>query len=293
MSKSLIIGANGLVGTALCAALSQANEEFVGTFFSRPTPGLRCLDSTNPEEVTCLLEDIRPNVIYFAPNFSGGVNRAERERDEAKSFYLSALEPICDYCDKSAAVVVLYSTDYVFGNSDHEVEEGQPPSPMNYYGELKQASEDYVRGHTTRHLILRTTNVYGYDPLTKTPNFLMQVLLKLRAGQKVELDPKQISTPTYVEDLALASVRLVNSEQYGTYHIVGDEYMSRFDWAKEVAHQLGFDQGMVVPISSTAGSIQRPTKLKLSNAKVKKAIGFNFQDINTALKKIKSQIERG
>lgn len=287
---SLVIAANGLVGEALYNFLLERNEKVVGTCFSRKKDNLLVLDLNNLELVRKTVTDVAPRVIFLASNYPGGVNRVEENPEDAKHFYVESLKVLCEYCVKEKATLVFYSTDYVFSDHDKRVSEDELKKPLNYYGSLKDESEEIIVKSLEKYLILRTTNVYGFDPETKTPNFLMLLYLKSKNNQGVAIDPDSFATPTYVNDLVEATFLLLEKEAYGVYHVVGDEFLSRLDWSKKISSVLNLN--IHVDEVKTNSNVKRPLKLRLDNSKVKSETNITFTDLNKALADIKQQISK-
>lgn len=291
MKTVLLIGANGLVGRAIFNILKYIPSfRLVGTFNSREVEGLIRLNILELGTLKSVLEETEPDIIIYCPNFPGGVNRIESEKLKAKAFHLDPLVEVCMYCKKMGKKLVFFSTDYVFGNSEQKVLEEDSPSPLNYYGELKQISENLISESLEDYLIIRTTNVYGFDPYTNTPNFFMQAYTAINSENPVVVGEKQISTPTYVEDLSNQVIELINKRSTGVYHIVGDEYISRKEWAERIIRALGKDPSEFLEVKSFQGGVRRPNSLQLSNEKVKEATGLKFHTMEESLNEIKGQI---
>ena len=83
-TKALVVGGSGLVGTVLLRLLEEQGAETLGTYYTRPVPGLAKLDLTDHAGVASLLEEYRPQIVFLAGGFAG-VDRAEAEPDRARA----------------------------------------------------------------------------------------------------------------------------------------------------------------------------------------------------------------
>jgi dTDP-4-dehydrorhamnose reductase len=176
MVENLVIGANGLVGRRVMRALSWRRRSCVGTFFGRPEAPLRKLDRMSHNEVRAMVDETAPKAVFDCANLGGGANRCERDRETARAFHLEATRNLARCCRDADAFLVYLSTDYVFDGSKKEpyVEEDEP-RPANVYGEMKHEAEKSVRQEVSKYLVVRTTNVFGWDPATRTPNYIMNL----------------------------------------------------------------------------------------------------------------------
>jgi dTDP-4-dehydrorhamnose reductase len=291
MIDHLILSANGLIGGQLWKILQSKSESTLGTCFSRSTNHLIQLNILDLHHLEKFLQESKPQNIYFASNYPGGVNKCEVDALGAEIFHIKPLEIVSRYCRKFNATFVYYSTDYVFSDNQLEVTEGAERSPLNVYGKLKLRAENLIRDTIDSHLILRTTNVYGLDLNTKTPNYMMQVLRTVWKGEKFLSNSKIMATPTYVDDLAQISALLVRSKKFGTYHVVGDEFMNRYEWARRMVSHLGYSEKLIEDIPLESTGVSRPINLKLSNQKLINTLGKKLTTLESAMSAIKEELK--
>lgn len=288
---SLVISANGLVGQEVFKALSARGQNVIGTSFSRGKQGLESLDILDHDAVKNLIENHQPKYIYLCSNRPGGVNRCEVEAEEARAFHFEATKNIANIAKGMGAKLVYYSTDYVFSDHSDPVTEETTVNPLNVYGKVKVESEQFLKDELPNALIIRTTNIYGWDPTTKTPNYFMNVYRKLSSGEQVEAPAFLNGTPTYANDLAEVTVQLAEKDEQGIFHVVGDEYINRYEWVLEIAKELNFNAELVKPLETMpASSVKRPEELKLSNQKMIKTINYKMKGLSEALQEIKGKL---
>src|SRR5262249_10845550 len=129
--------------------------------------------------------------------------------------------------------LVFYSTDHVFSDAPEPYTEDAPVAPKNVYAASKADAENAVRTELPgRHLILRTSWVYGLDVHRR--NFVLRLIDQLTAQRPVRVPEDQWGTPTFSEDLAEATRVLVERGVGGTFHATGPDYLTRTALAARV-----------------------------------------------------------
>src|SRR5262249_10883804 len=149
-----------------------------------------------------------PSLVIHCANLAGGVDFCETNPDAATAFHLGGAKNLAAWCRGAAARLVFVSTDYVFDGARPPYREDDQTGPLNRYGRLKLEGERWIAAQLPSWAIARTTNVFGWDPDTVTPNFLMQLHRALAAGKTFNAPSFLSGNPTYVEDLAAALVEL-------------------------------------------------------------------------------------
>ena len=144
--------------------------------------------------------------------------------------------------------MVHLSTNEVFaGNRPNGYDEWMLPDPQNTYGRTKAASEYHVRSILQRFYIVRTAWLYAAEGR----NFIHAILRQAEQENCLRVVTDEIGNPTYAKDLAEAIIRLFDSDQYGTYHLVNEGACSRYEFAQEVL-RLGSNREIeIVPIMSS------------------------------------------
>src|SRR5688572_17220170 len=188
--RVLLIGRSGQVGWELQRSLAP-----LGELVALDRAGM---DLSDPDSIHRAIADARPAVIVNAAAYTA-VDRAESEPDLAMRINGIAPGIIADEAARIGALMVHYSTDYVFdGTRDAPYREDDPPSPLNVYGRTKLAGEEAVRAAGGAHLIFRTSWVYA----ARGSNFLL-TMLRL-AGERSELGivNDQVGAPTWARSIA-------------------------------------------------------------------------------------------
>jgi dTDP-4-dehydrorhamnose reductase len=142
-----------------------------------------------------------------------------------------------------SAGVVFFSTDYVFGAVPRELRhpyvESDAPGPLNVYGASKCAGEFLVMESNPKHLVIRTTGLYGTSTSRKGWTFPELMLNKGRSDGMVRVVTDQVLAPTYTADLAAKVKELIEQAATGLFHLTNGGECSWFDFARETFELAG------------------------------------------------------
>lgn len=230
--RILLTGKNGQVGFELQRSLALLGDVLA---FDRTA-----LDLAEPAAVRQVLRDVRPDVIVNAAAYTA-VDRAESDDEKAHAVNVLGPAVIGEEAARIGALVVHYSTDYVFdGRFSGFQRENTPADPQNVYGRTKLAGEMALRESGARHLIFRTSWVFGVHGA----NFL-KTMLRL-AGERNELAvvADQFGAPTSAALIADVTAHAVWQVQRnatpvgdGLYHLAAAGETSWHGYACHVIEQ--------------------------------------------------------
>jgi dTDP-4-dehydrorhamnose reductase len=258
--KYVVIGAGGQLGRDLVtrlpgevAALKRAEA-----------------DLTKPAELKAKLAELRPEILIncAAYNF---VDRAESEPDAAFAVNAWGIRDLAKICAEQGAVLVHFSTDYVYGldqNRSVPYVETAPPGPVSVYGLSKLAGEYCVRSVCPRHFVIRTCGLYGvWGSGGKGGNFVETMLRLAGQGKPLRVVNDQICTPTYTVDLAQATIALLQTGQHGLYHLTNSGACSWHEFAKTIFELEGIDADLTaIPSRDYSTAARRPSYSVLASA---------------------------
>jgi dTDP-4-dehydrorhamnose reductase len=228
--KVLVVGARGQLGQALVAQF-EPHHEVVGLSSNE-------LDITNHEAVQQVFQSFRPEVVIQTAAWTN-VDEAARQPEAAMRVNGDGTRYVAQAADMVGAHLVYLSTNEVFaGNREDPYLEDDLPGPINAYGQSKLAGEQAVEEvmPAGRWMIARVSWLYGPTSTRNFPHKILQ-LADERGSLKVVDD--EISTPTYVPDVAHALQGAVENRCVGTLHLVNEGHCSRFDWAKMILESTG------------------------------------------------------
>ncbi|HLV00102.1 MAG TPA: dTDP-4-dehydrorhamnose reductase [Acidobacteriota bacterium] len=250
----MITGATGMLGQAL--ARSFQAEHHVHALSSRD------LDITQRSAVEATVKRIQPDVILHAAAYTR-VDDAERDQESAYKVNALGTANIAAAGFRIGARVVYYSSDYVFNGSQRRpYREWDPPAPINEYGRSKLAGENLLRDLHPRHLIIRTSWLFG--PGGK--NFVNRIIQLAGERDELKIVDDQRGCPTYTPDLAAATLELVKRGSLGTYHVTNSNDCSWFEFAGEIVTKAGLNVHLDPTDSKTfAAPAPRPAFSVLDN----------------------------
>jgi dTDP-4-dehydrorhamnose reductase len=249
--KILLFGKNGQVGWELQRALAPLGE-LVAPDFDSDGP-LRA-DFTNLASLAATIRVVRPDVIVNAAAHTA-VDKAESEPDLARRLNAEAPALLAREAAASAAWLVHYSTDYVFdGSGSAPRAEDAPTGPLNVYGRTKLEGEQAIRDSGCRHLLFRTSWVYG----TRGGNFAKTMLRLAGEKDRLAVIDDQIGAPTGAELLADVTAHAIRAAATtpalsGTYHLVAAGATS---WHGYATHVIEFARAAGVPVKVAAEAIE-------------------------------------
>jgi len=209
--KILLTGKDGQIGWELARILAPICEVIA--------PERAALDLSVPEQIVSAVRSVRPDLIINAAAYTN-VDRAEAEPEIAMQVNAAAPGILADESRRVGALLIHYSTDYVFdGTKSTPYVEEDPPNPINAYGRSKLEGERAIQASGCRHLILRTSWVYGM----RGRNFLLTILRLARELPELKVVDDQIGAPTWCRDVATATAQLahqaVGGMAEGLYHL--------------------------------------------------------------------------
>lgn len=286
--SALVIGASGLVGGALYRALEMDGSDVVGTARTRVSTQFRSLDITNRDQVQRCFDDVLPEAV-FVPAALTNVDYCETHPEETRAQNVEPIIQIAELCARAGRLLVYYSTDYVFDGTAGPYVEDAPISPVSVYGRSKAEAESAILTSVARHLILRTSWVFGWDRGSK--NFAMQLWQRLGAGETVRVAEDQISNPTLAEYLAEVTLRLVQARQEGLVNVAGHDWIDRPSFARKIAGCFLLDPGLIEPATSDELSqpARRPLQGGLDTSKLERCLGTETMSLDEALKRVRRQ----
>ena len=291
----LLTGKNGQIGAELCRLLPT-----LGNLVSF---GRHELDLSKPDSIRDAVRHLRPQLIVNAAAYTQ-VDQAEKEEPAAYAVNAEAPALLAEEAGKLGAVLVHYSTDYVFdGSKNSPYDEADSPNPLNAYGRTKLAGEQAIRASGVAHFIFRTSWVYA----PRGRNFLLTILRLSTERDELRVVSDQRGAPTSSREIAAATLRVLASlaargwqpdsfsAVAGTYHMTaaGETSWHQFaeaileersrvssdvPWLAAATGNLPLLTRRVVPISTAEypTPARRPAYSVLSNARLQQTFGFQL-----------------
>lgn len=232
--RILLFGANGQVGHALRASLAPLGEVVCTTRSGQLEDRVPCevADFDDPASLPALVARIAPDVVVNAAAYTA-VDRAEQEPGAAFRANAEAPGAIAAACARRGALLVHYSTDYVFdGTATRPYREDDPTAPLGVYGASKLAGEVAVRGSGARHMVFRTAWVYA----AHGKNFLRTMLRLAAERDELRVVADQVGTPTSARLIAEVTATALQTPDAapGLWHLTATGRTSWYGFATAI-----------------------------------------------------------
>ena len=232
-SRAWVTGADGFVGTAICARLEAAGFAVVGTGSE--------LSVCEPERLEAFAEEVQPGVVV---NCAGIRRDATGLSNRVKAYEVNAIgaRNVALAANAIGATIVQVSSDDVYSSKLEEpVNEFDDPHPDTPYGKSKRAGEMMVRNTTPDHIIVRSSWLYHAGG-----GVLKTLLDAAAAGEKVPARLDQFAAPTSIATYMNFMVKAIEHKATGTFHIASRGRASRYDFAAKVLEIAGYEPGSVL-----------------------------------------------
>ena len=273
----LVTGAQGQVGYELVRLLAPYGDIIAA---DRGT-----LDLADPDAIVAVVRGAKPALIVNAGAYTA-VDRAQTEVALAHAVNSRAPGILAEEAKRLGAVLIHYSTDYVFdGTCATPYPEDAPPAPLNVYGATKLEGERAIAAAGAHALVFRTSWVYGL----RGGNFLLTIRRLAAEREELRIVADQIGVPNWCRTLAEATARIVGNglptaaERAGLYHLSCKGQASWFDFARAIVGDV--PRPRVVPLTTAEfpTPARRPAYGVLATARFETTFGFTLPDWRQAL----------
>ena len=229
--RILLIGASGQLGSSLRELLAG---EAVAAL------GHEEIEIADPGSVRRAFAQHRPEVVI---NTAAYHRVDECESNVEKSFAVNAfaVRDLALECREADAALVHFSTDHVFGGEKRQPHsEEDLPHPLSVYAASKLAGEHLIAAAWPKHFVIRTCGLYRIGgSKSKGGNFVEMMLRKAQAGETIRVVDDQVVTPTHAPELARKVAQLIQTKEYGLYHITCHGECSWYEFAAKIFELAG------------------------------------------------------
>ena len=296
MSKVFITGVNGLLGQQLVEVFSHKHQVFASDlhsdpFFTNPDVKYESLDILDEDKLKTLISSFNPELIVNAAAYTD-VDGCETNREKAWEVNVKGVENLIEICKQEKIKLIHISTDYVFDGKNGPYSEEDLPNPISYYGKSKLEGELKIKKSGIDNIIVRTNVLYGLGEEIN-PNFFTWVLDKLRKKEKIKIVTDQLNNPTLADDLASAILELWEIKFTGIINISGSEYLSRYDFARNIAEEFDLKEDLISPIKTKdlKQKAPRPCKGGLKIELANRILDTKLSDISQGLENLKKKMK--
>ncbi len=259
-----IVGAGGQLGTDLVRVLAEF--ELFPLFYPD-------FDITKKKDIRTMMMDISPDIVINTAAYNS-VDKAEREPARVFDINALAVRTLVDASREKGCVLVHLSSDYVFdGLKTAPYVEEDCPHPLNVYGASKLAGEHFIQAKMKRFYIIRTSSLFGTSGnQDKGYNFVDLMVSKEKNSSSIHVVNDQIMTPTSTQELAEHIKELIQTGEFGLYHLTNEGSCSWYEYAQTI-FRMSNSSVEILPIDSKSygSDAQRPHYSVLENQQANSA----------------------
>jgi dTDP-4-dehydrorhamnose reductase len=253
------------------------------------------IDLTSNDSIRRRVRNSRPNIVINAAAYTA-VDKTESEPDKAMKINGVAPGILAEEAKKLDALLVHYSTDYVFdGTKTEPYIETDAPNPLGAYGRTKLAGDEAVRAVGGAHLIFRLCWVYG----ARGQNFMLTMMRLAREREKLRVVGDQVGCPTWsrmiAETTALALKQVVAAGDLdaftGTYHLAASGITSWHGFADAIVKLMPVEGRKCVQVEAISTAdyptpTKRPAYSVLACDKLERTFGLRLPHWEESLKQV-------
>ena len=295
MDRLIITGGSGLLALNWACRMRHQFDVILGTHRHKVVlEGARSVafDLESPGRFIQQLQELAPDLVIHTAGMTS-VEQCEQHPLEAEYANAGLARHVAIATHALGIKLVHISTDHLFSGDRSLASEEDEPQPLNVYARTKQHAEKLVRETNHQALIVRT-NFFGWGHAYRQ-SFSDWIINSLRSGQRITMFDDVFFTPILADTLALASHDLVAKGVSGTYNIVGEKRVSKFEFANHLAECFGLPKSLITrgQINKSMLSVPRPRDMSLDNAKVRSLLNRNLGSLDDFLGELYRQEQRG
>jgi len=286
--KILVTGGSGVIGTKLVQYFRNWGHDVDFIYFKNETsmPNGHYLDITEKNSAVKLISKINPDIVIHSMALTN-VDLCETQKDLAEKINVDGTNEVIQGCKISKSKLVYISTSFVFNGKKENYSENDSTGTSTYYGFTKLAGENLVENSNLSYLILRTDQPYCWIEKWQHTNSVLRVLDTLKSENTLKEIIDWYNTPTYVPDFVNATKKLIDQNLTGRFHVVGSDFVNRYEWALMVAEIFGLNKNKIKPINSEElGLPVKRSNVNLNNQKLFEKTGIKMLGIREGLEQM-------
>ena len=311
MSKIAVTGSNGFVGGNIANMLLAAGHEVVGLVRSQPEKPLPWKTTvTDLSSIASIAEATKGCVAIVHSGIANDFNKLQQNREYAYDSFVGLTQRVTHAANNNGAQIIYISTGWVMDGTGHMALESDTGNPVNFYGVLKSLGEQVIRDlapdtgviarvdgvmgiHQTLEVGPRTQDVgFGY--------FASALVADLKAGKTFTVFGGDLvnkgTAPSLASEIGAQVERAIERKVHGTFHLVGDDAISRMDYARLICEIFELDATLLreaPPSVEDQFPGQVPVDTSLSNIATKKALGLGPTSLRDLLIALRTEIDTG
>ena len=307
--KIAITGSTGFVGSNIASVLQSSGHEVIGLVRSEAKLPwqTKLVDFTSEDSISSALEGTDA-VVHCA--IANDFNRLLQDRDFAYDSFVGMTSRVVKTANKAGSKPIYISTDWVMDGTTHLSLESNKGNPVNFYGFLKAMGEQVVRDLAPANgAVCRIGGVMGFHQ-TKLDGprsqdvgfgyFVTSLVNSLSKGEPFAVwggdQVNKIATPSLAAEIGAQIDRVASRNATGTFHLVGDEAVTRMELAKLVCEVFNLDASLLQetnPPESELFPAPVPVDTSLSNVETKKILGIGEKSLRSLLESLRDEYDAG
>jgi len=277
-NRLLITGGSGYLGRELIRQ-ARGRWPLTATYLTQPIDGdpaidWRRLDVRDGPAVAALVDALQPAAIIHTAALKQGAEADLEAINADGSRHVARAAAAID------AHLIHVSTDVIFDGREGPYTEQAPPNPITAYGHSKAHAERAVRGSRVRGAIVRTSLIYGWEPMGRNTRWIIEAL---RAGESVRLFTDELRCPIWVRSLAAALLELMEIGHAGVLNVAGAQVLSRYDFGLRLLRFHGIDPAPVIPALSRESGLHRPLDCTLDSSRARALLATPLPGVDEVL----------
>ncbi|MFX0133837.1 MAG: dTDP-4-dehydrorhamnose reductase [Candidatus Hodarchaeota archaeon] len=231
--RVVVIGANGQLGSDICLSIKKKYE-----VIELIQPDIEISDKNSIDKA------LNPYKGDLVINTAAYHDLKKCEENPQIAFAVNAIgsSDLARWCLKNNSVLLHVSTDYVFdGKKGSPYIESDVANPLNTYGISKLAGEHYIEAILDKYIIIRVSGLYGIHPCIGKPgkNFVEIFIRLIENKETQEFGGQEWLTPTSTKSIADQLIPLIESNEFGIFHVTNEGECSWFEFGEEIIKQIG------------------------------------------------------
>jgi dTDP-4-dehydrorhamnose reductase len=307
--KIAITGSTGFVGSNIASVLQSSGHEVIGLVRSEAKLPweTKLVDFTSEDSISSALEGTEA-VVHCA--IANDFNRLLQDRDFAYDSFVGMTSRVVRAANKAGSKPMYISTDWVMDGTTHLALESNKGNPVNFYGFLKAMGEQVVRDLAPENgAVCRIGGVMGFHQTKKDgPRsqdvgfgyFVTSLVNSLSKGEPFAVwggdQVNKIATPSLAAEIGAQVEKVAIRNATGTFHLVGDDAVTRMELAKLVCEVFNLDASLLQetnPPESELFPAPVPVDTSLSNVETKKILGIGEKSLRSLLESLRIEYEAG
>lgn len=292
MKRILILGKQSPVAVAIYEVLLQETDWNVFLELDNYESDYH-KESDIPKTILYDKKQLRKTVIEYSPNYIinclsiDDPDYIEQNKKFAWDFNVGTIEALSKASLMTESKLLFFSTDNIYNGKNGPYHEEHLPEPVNYYGKTKLGCENHCISNNIPYLSVRLPEYYGSNNSIGS-----NIFYRLINKQHTKLAVNLFTSPVFVDDIALAVMKMLNKDKFGFYNLAGADYISEYDYGIKIAEYLGLDIRLIEPYSyePDKNTAKKLIRGGLVNLKSETDLNLKFVNLHSGLTTVRFQI---